>query len=251
MKQVEFSRFSVRYLLVVCVLLVISSSVHGVVVAPSPTSTSSLSSLEPTSAASSTSVPQTLSSTPLPEPPYNCSTGPEGQELDRFLIATNRVYLDISVPVNCSGVIVRWHYCHFIIGFRNATSSLSFCAWRRSNDSEELTYEIVGCNTLTTVPGDGESFRCRQYVPSNPTEIITVEEGDYIGFYVPDSALLPALSVPENDRDNYQLIRNVTGPASTLKYSELRNLSCTPNCGRALLKADIGEAVIYQHTIIM
>ena len=248
MKQVVFSpvhtsslKFSVRHaLFVVCLLLMSSSFGYGMIVTPSPTQSSS-SSLQ------SQSIPlTTLDPTPSPDldPPYNCSTrtGPEGEDFNQFLIATNRVYLDISESVNCSGVIVKWRICHFIIGFRNATSSLSFCAWRSSNNSDEVTYEIVGCNTLTTIPGDGESFRCRQYAPKNPAEFLTVEEGDYIGFYVPDSGLLPALSVGENDENSYQMIRNVTGTASFLRRSELRPLSCTPLCGRALLKADIGKA---------
>jgi hypothetical protein len=114
--------------------------------------------------------------------------------------------------------------------------------WRRSLNSNESEpgYENVGCNKFVIVPGDGEEFRCRDFVPSNPADVIEVEEGDYIGFYVPDSGLLPALSVLDENSELDQLlrVRNVTGFTSYLKDSELRLV--TPISGSALLRAEIG-----------
>lgn len=192
----------------------------------------------------------TITPTPSPLPKFtklNCSVGPDTQVSERFLILTNSVYLDITERVNCSGAITTWSYCHYLIGFRSATSELWPCVWRRSNTSDgEMGYENMGCNRLSIIPGDGDSFRCGEYSPSDPAEIITVEEGDYIGFYVPDSALLPGLAVPTQDKAHYQLVRNETGFTNFIKDTELRHLLCTPNCGRAILKAEIGESSIDQ-----
>ena len=148
---------------------------------------------------------------------------------EMVIIGTNKIYLDVSKPINCSGAITSWQYCHFIIGFRNASSGLWPCVWRQSNDSEASSYENVGCNKFTVVPGDGDNFRCQYFIPSNPADVIEVKEGDYIGFYVPDSGLLPALSQVDDNAGDDQLlrVRNVTGFTSYLKDSELRNCQST------------------------
>ena len=190
-----------------------------------------------TSGLSSSLVP-----TPSPLPPNICWSGPDTEEFQNVIIRTSTIYLDLSKPINCSGAIISWQYCHYIIGFREASSGLWPCVWRRSlnlNDSE-AGYENVGCNRFIVVPGDGEDFRCREFVPSNPADVIEVEEGDYIGFYVPDSGLLPALSIVNESTEFDELlrVRNVTGFTSYLKDSELRIV--TPRSGSALLRAEIG-----------
>lgn len=232
-------RTSNRSLLLLICLLTTSVDCQNVTPTPTPTI------LHPSSfAISATSIDLLVVPTPASLSQLTCQTGPDTQAYDYFLIGTNQIYLDISQSVNCSGVITSWFYCHHIIGFREATSSLWLCVWRRANHSEERGYEVVGCNQFTTVPGDGEDFRCQYHIPSNVDELIAVEEGDYIGFYVPDSGLLPALSLPNHDVNNYQLIRDVHGFASFIKDSELKYLSCWPNCGRALLRAEIGALII-------
>lgn len=219
----------------VCLL---TTSVDCQAVTPSPTSTT----LHPlSSTTNATRIVPMVVPTPASLPQFTCQTGPDTQAYDYFLIGTNQIYLDISQSVNCFGVITRWFYCHHIIGFREATSSLRLCVWRRANHSEERGYEVVRCNQFSIVPGDGEDFRCQYHIPD---ELIAVEEGDYIGFYVPDSGLLPVLSLPDHDVDNYQVIRDVHGFASFIKDSELQYLSCWPDCGRALLRAEIGVLII-------
>ena len=244
MKKVHLDySFNLRWIVRTRYLIMLFLSATVVVsqeVSPSPIQNTTLYS----SLSSATLYGPLVIPTPSSLPQYTCKTGPDTQAYGNVLIRTNHIYLDISNPVNCSGVITSWLYCHYIIGFRNATSSLWPCVWRRANNSEELGYEIVGCNPFVTVPGDGESFRCRYHIPSNPDELITVEEGDYIGFYVPDSGLLPALSIPRLDISSYQLVRDVGGFTSFVRDSEMRNISCTPNCGRALLRAEIGMCSI-------
>ena len=178
--------------------------------------------------------------TPSPLPQYTCQSGPDTEDFRNVIIGTNKIYLDVSKPINCSGAITSWQYCHFIIGFRNASSGLWPCVWRQSNDSEASSYENVGCNKFTVVPGDGDNFRCQYFIPSNPADVIEVKEGDYIGFYVPDSGLLPALSQVDDNAGDDQLlrVRNVTGFTSYLKDSELRIVN--PPSGSALLRAEIG-----------
>lgn len=192
-----------------------------------------------------------FSSSPAPTPsplmPNICRSGPDTEEFRNVIIGTSKIYLDLSKPINCSGAIISWQYCHYIIGFRNASSGLWPCVWRRSglnSNESEPGYENVGCNRFVVVPGDGEEFRCRDFVPSNPADVIQVEAGDYIGFYVPDSGLLPALSVVDEGSELDQLlrVRNVTGFTSYLKDSELRLV--TPLSGSALLRAEIGICFI-------
>ncbi len=188
-----------------------------------------------------TTIVNSVVPTPTPLPPNTCWSGPDTEEYQNvFGIGTNVVYLDLSKPINCSGAIISWRYCHRVIGFRHTSSGLRPCVWRRSNinDSSETGYENVGCNTFIVVPGDGDNFRCQSFVPSNPADVIEVEEGDYIGFYVPDSGLLPALSPVDNSAGPDQLLRarNVTGFTSYLKDSELVFV----NSGSALLRAEIG-----------
>lgn len=201
-----------------------------------------------TSALSSSLVP-----TPSPLPPNICWSGPDTEEFRNVIIGTSKIYLDLSKPINCSGAIISWQYCHYIIGFRNASSGLWPCVWRRSfnlSDSE-AGYENVGCNRFIVVPGDGDDFRCRDFLPSNPADVIEVEEGDYIGFYVPDSGLLPALSIVNESTglDKLLRVRNVTGFTSYLKDSELRIV--TPQSGSALLRAEIGTLILDTSTIIL
>ena len=211
----------------------------GLMISPSSSTQATQSppiSSSSTAAATSTSnypVLPTLS----PQPPHACMSGPDFKRTSGEVVVTDRIYLDISEPVNCSGVITSWTYCHFVIGFRDKSSGLWPCIWRRSNDSSG--YENIGCNKFTIVPGDGSDIRCHDYVPSNPSDFIRVEEGDYIGFYVPDSGLFIALSEYKYDEGHYQSERNETGFSTFIGDSELRNTSSTS--GRALLRAEIGQ----------
>ena len=216
---------------VLCLTMILcTKEIQGQKLTPSPPSTL-------TSHAGTSSI----SPTPTPLPQYTCKTGPDTQDFSHIIIQTNNIYLDISEPVNCTGYITRWHYCHRIFGFREAPAGLWPCVWRRSNGSDE-EFEVVGCNQITVVSGEGENYRCRSHDPtSDPDEVIFVEEGDYIGFYIPDHSLFPVLAFPDHDHGKFQALRNDTGFVSSFLESELKNISCTPSCGRALLNAEIGK----------
>ena len=212
-----------------------------------PSSTQSTSPSRPITSSASTYISVSrragsISPTPSPSPQNTCLAGPDTKEYQSVVIGTDKLYLDVSNTINCSGAVVSWEYCHYIIGFSNASSGLWPCVWRRStsNDSEP-GFENVGCNQFIVIPGDGERFRCRDYAPKNPAHVIEVEEGDYIGFYVPDSGLLPALSLPDDSQglEQFLLVRNVTGFTANLKDSELRYVN--PLSGSALLRARIGK----------
>lgn len=205
-------------------------------------SQSSFASLSPSTTATtivrSSSHPALPSQSPLPH--VSCRTGPNFVKRSNQLSVTDHIYLDLFEPVNCSGVITRWYYCHIVIGFRNSSAGLWPCVWRQSNDSNEL--ENVGCHKFTIVPGDGSDVRCRYYIPNNPSQLLRVEEGDYIGFYIPDSGLFLALSELKYDQGHYQLQRNHSGFSSHIKISELFPVSTAS--GRALLSAEIGKLLV-------
>lgn len=199
---------------------------------PSPSLTSSYAA---TSTHSNFPVLPTIS--PLPAQ-HTCTSGPDFVKSSGRITTTDRIYLDVSGPVNCTGVITSWYYCHYIIGYRHILSGLWPCVWRRSNDSSG--YNKLGCNKIMLVPGgEVNDLKCRRYVPSHPSDFIAVEEGDYVGFYVPDEGLFLALSSSDYDEGNYQLERNVTGFSDFIDDYELRNATSTP--GRALLRAEIGQ----------
>lgn len=222
----------------------------GLKVSPSSTQATITQSFSVSSSSSASSINVSMHSQSLvlPTPtslphhgPHTCKSGPDFVESSNKLAVTDHVYLDISEPVNCTGMITRWHYCHIVIGFRSTPAGLWLCVYRRSNDSDG--YESVGCNKFTIIPGNGDDFRCRYYVPPNPLDVLRVEEGDYIGFFIPDSGLFLALSPPECDAGNCQLAKNNrTGFSSFISDSELINASSIP--GRALLSAEIGTLAL-------
>ena len=216
--------------------LVVSPSLSTQATYPSP-SLSSTYAQAATSTRSSQSQPVLPTLSPLPTR-HTCTSGPDFVEPSGTITTTDRIYLDLSEPVNCTGVITSWYFCHYIIGYRDILSGLWPCVWRRSNDSSG--YDRVGCNKIMLVPGgEVNELKCREFVPSHPSDFIRVEEGDYIGFYIPDIGLFVALSSPIYDEGNYQLERNETGFSDFIGDSELRNTTSTP--GRALLSAEIGQ----------
>lgn len=239
MKVVASAMFSLwrdpinRWKGVLMFFLLINTEVKGqtlvppVKMAPSPTTPSS-------------STLMNVLPTPSLLPQQTCLAGPEIKEYDHFLIRTDRIYIDVSEPVNCSGIITRWHYCHRLIGFRDANVALWPCIWRRSNTSE--SFENIGCNGITIIPGEGDSHRCSSYDPTvNPAELLEVEAGDYIGFYVPDSGILPSLADPEVANNIYTIHRNESGFVNVVYDYETRIVTgCSPSCGRPVLKAEIG-----------
>ena len=218
---------------------IIAPRVASLTVAPSASITTQA---PPTTTTTSTTIATTSSLFPSlpvqsPLPHSTCQTGPEFVDgVSGRITETDHVYLDLSQPVNCSGVVTGWYYCHIVIAFRNTPAELWPCVWRRSNHLEG--YETIGCNKFKIIPGDGDTIRCRLYVPPNPSDLLRVEEGDYIGFYVPDSGIILALSLAQDDIGHYQLQSNETGFSSFVADSELVRVSSKP--GRALLSAEIG-----------
>ncbi len=231
-----------------CLWLVLGSGI-GVTTTPS-SSTPIIPSIASSSTTSSVRVT-------VPTPPsflqHNnvCRTGPQfdisslpGDFNTNRIAVTDHIYLDISEPVPCSGVITRWHYCFVVIGFHNVSSGLQPCVWRRSNlNDSNAGYEKIGCNEISIIPGEKEGLQCKYFAPLSHSEFIRVEEGDYIGFYVPDAGLFLPFSSPSDDNtDSYQQQRIITGFSHFIKDSELRNVTTHP--GRALLSAEIGRSNI-------
>lgn len=219
-------------------LQVSPSSTIQAMLDPSPSLSSSYAATFTSRSSSPAAVLPTIS--PLPTR-HTCTSGPEFVQASGTITTTDRIYLDLSQPVNCTGVVTSWYFCHYIIGYRDIPSGLWPCVWRRSNDSSG--YDKIGCNKIMLLPGgEVNDLKCRQFVPSDPSDFISVEEGDYIGFYIPDVGLFIGLSSPIYDEGNYQLERNVTGFSDFIEDFELRNTTDTP--GRALLRAEIGQLLI-------
>ena len=203
---------------------------------PTNTITTTATLVSTTTTATSSHFPPLPVQSPLPH--STCQTGPEFVDgVSGRITETDHVYLDLSQPVNCSGVVTRWYYCYIVIAFRNIPAELWPCVWRWSDHS--VGYEKVGCNKFKIIPGEGDTIRCQLYVPPNPSDLLRVKEGDFIGFYVPDSGIILALSLAQDDIGHYQLRRNKTGFSSFIAESELVRVSSTP--GRALLSAEIGK----------
>ena len=213
----------------------LESAQPGSSVTPIPSDGPSRASPSP-SPGPSPSLSSRLSPSPA-APPQLCSTGPEFVAV-MGLLTTDKLYIDLDEPVGCSGVVVRWDYCHYVLGFRGTPSGIWPTIWRKAeNDS---TYSLIGINKIVIVPGIevSSTLRCGSYTPQ-PWELIKVEEGEYVGFFLPDSGLFVAVSSIEIDPDKFQLEREGFGFTDFLNESELINSSSFP--GRALLRAVIGE----------
>ena len=197
---------------------------------------------------------------PIPSPlsQHNmCRTGPQfdnltdvADNIDAYRLAvTDHIYLDNSEPLPCSGVITGWHFCYVVLGFHNVSSGLQSCVWRRSNPNDSSAgYKNIGCNEFTIIPGERDGLQCQYFNPLSHSDFIRVEEGDYVGFYVPDAGLFLPFSLPNDDTDSYQQQRIATGFAPFIKDSELRNATTQP--GRALLSAEIGTAKGQPHPLL-
>ena len=238
---------SLKRLLFQCLWLVFGPGI-GVTMTSSSTQTSPFI----TSSSTTSSVSITIS-TPPPILQRLCRTGPQFDNLSwpdvadndinpNRIAVTNHVYLDSSEPAPCSGVITRWHYCYVVIGFHNISSGLQPCVWQRSNPNDSNAgYEKIGCNEISIIPGERDGLQCQSFAPLSHSDLIRVEEGDYIGFYVPDAGLFLPFSPPEDDTDSYQQRRITMGFVPFIRDSELRNATAQP--GRALLSAEIGITV--------
>ena len=175
----------------------------------------------------------TSSSPPIPTPsPHLCATGP-AYSLDGSLLSLDQLYFDLSEPIKCSGIITLWQYCHYVIGFNNVPSGLWPCVWRRVNDTG---YSLIGVNNITIVPREGDDLRCGNYTPK-PKDLIQVEVGDIVGFYVPENGFFMAVSPAD---PYYQLLWTGNGFTNFVNDSDLVNASSSP--GRALLRAIIGKS---------
>ena len=174
------------------------------------------------------------------QPPNDetCITGPPMLQSGHIFV-NGRQYFSDDVEVQCSGTVTSWFFCHFVIGYRLLEMELWAGVWRRDGDE----YNLVGLNVIVLEPPGfgGEQFRCREYqVPA--ADWFEVQEGDYVGFYVPDNGVFVASAARQSDPDRQQLQRNVYGFAESFNDSEL--ISAASSFGRALLRAFIGEEYI-------
>ena len=161
-----------------------------------------------------------------------CLTGPPLQETNA-IFANGRQYLGSTAEVQCDGVIISWHFCHHVIGFRHLEMALWAGAWRREEDE----YNLVGLNViLVEPPGYGENRLCVDY-DVDPADWIETREGDYIGFFLPDNGVFIATTSAPSDPGALQMRRIEHGYAESFNASDLGSVS-----GRALISAQIGEA---------
>ena len=165
-----------------------------------------------------------------------CMTGPSVQHTTSTLLVGIQ-YIEASSSVECSGVIVRWYFCHFVIGYRLQEKQLWAGVWRADGD----LFRLVGLNKLLIDPPGFSDIPllCLNYtVPSE--QWIETQDGDLVGFFTPDSnGVFIATASERSDPDQYQKRRKPFGYAEVLNASELF-VESSQN-GRALVKAEIGR----------
>lgn len=167
--------------------------------------------------------------------PDVCMTGPAMQESNSIFV-NGRQYLSDSGEVACSGPITAWHFCHYVIGFRHLQMELWAGAWRLEGD----TFNLVGLNVIIVDPPGYEEDRLRCVDHQvDPFEWIEAQEGDYIGFFLPDNGVFVASASPQSDPDHQQHQRSEYGYASSFNASEVEVAAAS--FGRAILRAEIGK----------
>lgn len=167
-----------------------------------------------------------------------CTTGPTMQESNSIFV-NGRQYLSDSGEVECNGTVIAWSFCHYVIGFRLVDMAIWAGAWRFTDG----LYELVGLNVIKVdAPGyGGEQLRCVEF-QLEASEWFEVQEGDYIGFYLPDNGVFVASASTQSDPDHRQMQRNMYGYAENFNASEVERAASS--FGRALLRATISESSI-------
>ena len=171
------------------------------------------------------------------QPPSDdtCITGPP-MLASSHIYVNGRQYFSDAVEVECNGTVTSWSFCHYVIGYRLLEMELWAGVWRKDGDE----FNLVGLNVIVVEPPGfgGEQFRCRDYqVPA--ADWFQAQEGDYVGFYVPDNGVFVASATPQSDPGRQQLQRSVYGFAENFNAAELD--PAATSFGRALLRAFIGE----------
>ena len=164
-----------------------------------------------------------------------CMTGPP-QQASNSILVNGKQYLADSSEVECNGVITAWHFCHYVIGFRNLEMELWAGAWRREDDQ----YTLVGLNVIVLEPPgyEKEQLRCIER-EIEAADWIEAREGDFIGFFLPDNGVFIASAPALSDPEHRQMKRGEYGYAANFNVSELT--FATASFGRALLRARIGK----------
>ena len=164
-----------------------------------------------------------------------CMAGPSLEDSNSIYV-NGRQYLSDRGDVACNGYITTWNFCHYVIGYRDQPMELWPGAWRLVGDY----YRLVGLNVIVIEPPgyDGEQLRCKLY-DVEASDWIEVQEGDYIGFYLPENGVFVASASAESDPDRQQMQRSVYGYAGDFNASEV--IEAASSVGRALLRATIGK----------
>ena len=161
-----------------------------------------------------------------------CTTGPSIQRATSTFIPAGFQYIEASSSVECSGVIVRWHFCHLVVDDRLQEKQLWAGIWRADGD----LFRLVGLNKLLIDPPGFFSslIRCLNYtVPSE--HWIETQDGDFVGHFTPDNNGA-FISITTDPDDRYRRRRVLFGYTEVLNTSELNRIR-----GRSLVKAEIGR----------
>ena len=101
-------------------------------------------------------------------------------------------------------------------------------------------YDLVGLNVIVVEPPgfEGDELRCVDYrVPAS--EWIEVQQGDYIGFFMPDNGVFVASASTRSDPEHHQFQKIGYGYDESFNASNVQQ--ATVSTGRAIVKAVIGK----------
>ena len=197
----------------------------------------------------------TASPTVVPAPSSYCSAGYAPDAIDgadgvhhwRSLTALegNRLYLDVGNPIPCSGTVVEWKYCHRVLGFTESRASFLPGVWRYETEGERYVSVVRGTDVVEHQREVG--YQCGRV----SVRLAGVQEGDIIGFYVPDEGLFVLVNdstATAESRFLYYTTSNYFGVLDPTNAVEISGL------GRPLLEALItseSSSKLYDSLLIL
>ena len=174
-----------------------------------------------------------------------CTTGPSMLESNHIFV-NGRQYVSDEGEVECNGTVTSWTFCHYVIGYRLLEMEIWAGVWRRIG----AEFNLVGLNVIVLDPPGfgGDQFRCveRQVEAADWFE---AQEGDYVGFYLPDNGVFVASATPQSDPNRQQMQLSMYGYAEKFNASDL--ITAANDFGRALVRAYIGEEEILCRNVYM
>lgn len=103
------------------------------------------------------------------------------------------LYIDLDQPASCSGLIYQWNLCYYSPNpiFFGASLPIELQVWSFNEDLTE-GIKVVGHAIDVSIPENPEKFQCIS-IEVSLDDFMEVEEGDFLGVWLHENALLPVL----------------------------------------------------------